>query len=192
MTNAPSANPFAPFPELDTPRARLRALTPDDVGRMFEIRSDPRVLAYLGRDPDPDPEHTRERITEVITQIALGASIRWGIVSKATGALVGSSGLWRWDRPHRASEIGYELAPEAWGQGLIGEVNHTILAWAFGPPMRLHRVEARIDPANERSRRALEKLGFVHEGTLRQSWFHGAEVSDTGVYGLLAGELRPA
>ncbi|MCC6622625.1 MAG: GNAT family N-acetyltransferase [Deltaproteobacteria bacterium] len=181
---------FDPFPVLATPRTLLCELTLADVDRMFAIRGDPRVARYLGRDPEASPDTMRLRIQGVIDGIAEGSSIRWAIVSKPTGALLGSSGLWHWDKEHRWAELGYEIAPEAWGQGLMAEVNRAIIAWAFGPPMRLHRVEARIDPANQQSRRVLDKLGFTHEGTLRQSWFHRDLVTDTDVFGLLAGELR--
>lgn len=181
---------FDPFPTLETPRLRLRALTLDDVPRLFAIHTDPRVLRYLGRDADAGLERMHARITEVIAGVADGSSIRWGLTLRDSDALVGSSGLWHWDKPHRWAELGYELAPEAWGKGLMAEANHAILAFAFSPPMGLHRVEARIDPANTQSRRVLEKLGFVAEGLLRESWFHHEVVTDTAVFGLLARDFQ--
>jgi ribosomal-protein-alanine N-acetyltransferase len=181
---------FDPFPTLTSERLVLRALTPDDVPRMFAIRSDPRVLRYLGRDPDPDASCTAERIAEVIRNVAEGTAIRWGLTLADSGELVGSSGLWHWDKAHRWAELGYELAPEAWGKGLMREANRLILSWGFGPPMSLHRIEARLDPANDASRRQLEQLGFSREGLLRENWFHRDLVADTLIFGLLAREHR--
>ena len=48
---------------------------------------------------------------------------------------------------------------------------------------------------NAASARSLERLGFRHEGHLRERWIVDGEVSDTGLYGLLAREWferRPA
>jgi ribosomal-protein-alanine N-acetyltransferase len=45
---------------------------------------------------------------------------------------------------------------------------------------------------NTASMRSLEKLGFKHEGHLRERWIVGGEVSDSAIYGLLAREWRAA
>ncbi len=180
---------FDPFPTFATPRLELRALRMTDAPRMFQLRSDPHVQRYAGRDPETTIEPTVRRLSEVLTGISEGTSIRWGLVDKASGLLLGSTGYWRWDKDHRWAEVGYELDPDYWGRGLMVEAMRVLLPYAFGPPMNLHRVEARIDPANTASRRVLEKLGFVHEGTLRESWFHHEIVADTGVYGLLRRDL---
>ena len=54
--------------------------------------------------------------------------------------------------------------------------------------LRLHRLEADIDPRNESSAKSLERLGFVREGHLRERWIVGDEVSDSALYGLLASQ----
>lgn len=54
--------------------------------------------------------------------------------------------------------------------------------------LRLHRLEADVDPRNERSVRLLDRLGFVREGLLRERWLEAGEVQDAVFYGLLARE----
>nr|WP_237770715.1 GNAT family protein [Pseudomonas humi] len=61
----------------------------------------------------------------------------------------------------------------------------TLLDYAFGD-LRLNRLEADIDPRNLASAATLERLGFRHEGLLRQRWMVAGEVSDSALYGLLA------
>jgi RimJ/RimL family protein N-acetyltransferase len=56
--------------------------------------------------------------------------------------------------------------------------------------MALNRVEADIDPRNHPSAKTLERLGFQKEGHLRERWIVNGEVSDTGLYGLLASDWR--
>lgn len=53
------------------------------------------------------------------------------------------------------------------------------------------RVQAEADTRNWASARVLEKLGFVHEGTLREDCVVNGEVSDSWVYGLIRREWRP-
>jgi RimJ/RimL family protein N-acetyltransferase len=51
--------------------------------------------------------------------------------------------------------------------------------------LQLNRIEADVDPRNAASCRALERLGFLREGLLRERWIVGGEVSDSAMYGLL-------
>jgi ribosomal-protein-alanine N-acetyltransferase len=55
--------------------------------------------------------------------------------------------------------------------------------------MKLHRVSFNVDAINQRSRKAVEKLGAVQEGTLRRHaiTFTG-RIRDTVVYSILADE----
>jgi RimJ/RimL family protein N-acetyltransferase len=55
----------------------------------------------------------------------------------------------------------------------------------------MNRVQAETDTRNTSSNRVLEKLGFVHEGTLREDCIVNGEVSDARVYGLLKRDWRP-
>jgi RimJ/RimL family protein N-acetyltransferase len=52
----------------------------------------------------------------------------------------------------------------------------------------MRRLEAEIDPRNTASAKVLERLGFRQEGFLRERWILRGEVSDGGIYGLLAAE----
>ncbi len=52
----------------------------------------------------------------------------------------------------------------------------------------LHRVEAIIDMANERSKGLLLKLGFTYEGNLRQRYSFRDHFEDEHYFGLLRDE----
>ena len=94
-------------------------------------------------------------------------------------------------KQHRRSEIGYDLLPAYWGQGLMAEALHAILAFGFDQ-MELHSVEAQIDPPNLRSRRLLERLGFRQDGLLRENFLFACTYSDTAIFTLLQREYQPA
>lgn len=179
---------FTPFPTLETPRLVLRELVPADVEAIFRIQSNPEVVRYFGR-----PGHATIAETEKLLGIVFDAQrdvtgIRWGLSLKDTGELAGTCGFWRWNKPHRHAEIGYELAPAFWGRGLMVEALRPILRYGF-TQMELHRVEATIDPDNHASQRVLEKLGFKRDALMRENWLHDGKFTDSAIYGLLEQEF---
>lgn len=62
--------------------------------------------------------------------------------------------------------LGYKIDERAGGQGYMTEAVRVLVDYAF-ETLRLHRIEANIMPRNTRSRRVVEKLGFVSEGVSR-------------------------
>ena len=105
---------------------------------------------------------------------------------KDSDRVVGTCTLFHMDRTHRRGEIGYALGEAAWGRGYMHEALSALLEYAF-LQLGLHRLEADIDPRNHASIRAVERLGFVREGYLRERWQVGGEITDS----LFLGLLRP-
>jgi ribosomal-protein-alanine N-acetyltransferase len=177
---------FAVFPVLETERLVLRAVTPGDTAAVFRNMSDPRVVRYFGVAPMTSIDEAAQRIDSFTTAFQEHAGVRWAITYRDTGAFMGSCGFWRLIKPHFRAELGYELAPEYWGQGIVPEAVEAILQFGF-TTMQLHSVEAHIDPDNTGSRRVLEKLGFVQEGYFRENYYTAAadRFTDTAVFSLL-------
>ncbi len=177
---------FASFPVLETERFLLRAVTLDDVADMFRVMSDPQVTRYFGALPMATPAEAQERVQMIQTAFQKQDGVRWVIADRASGQLIGTGGFWRLLKSHDRAEIGYELAPEWWGQGVMTEALAAMLQFGF-TRMGLHSVEAQIHPANNGSRRVLEKLGFVQEGYFRENYLDPVEArfTDTAVYSLL-------
>jgi ribosomal-protein-alanine N-acetyltransferase len=180
---------FDPFPTLETPRLVLRALVPEDVHAIFRNASDPLVNRYLGRDPDADIEVSRKRLQFVLDAQKEYTGIRWGLTRRDDPTLMGTVGFWKWNKQSFYSEIGYELGPAYWNKGYMTEAIRAALAFGF-EHMDLHRVEANIDPENIGSRRTVEKVGFVHEATLRENWFYAGRFTDSVIYGILKHEFK--
>ncbi len=86
---------------------------------------------------------------------------------KGTSTLVGSSGLHRidWDVPR--VEIGYWVRTSFARKGYITEAVIGIVDFAFNQ-IGAKRIEIRCDAKNSRSATIPQRLGFIHEGTLRQ------------------------
>jgi ribosomal-protein-serine acetyltransferase len=104
--------------------------------------------------------------------------------------IVGGAGLHAVDRLNRSTAIGYWLAAEAQGSGLMTATVRALIDHAFGP-WDLHRVviEAVVD--NARSRAIPERLGFTEEGVLKEAKLVRGRYEDAALYAMLAPDWRP-
>jgi ribosomal-protein-alanine N-acetyltransferase len=83
----------------------------------------------------------------------------------ADGVLLGFTGLARpsFEAPFTpAVEIGWRLAAHAWGQGYATEAARAALAFGFAT-VGLEEIVSFTVPANERSRRVMERIGMTHD-----------------------------
>jgi ribosomal-protein-alanine N-acetyltransferase len=175
---------FGVFPPLETERLILRQITPDDAEDMFRIFADPQVMRYGNTAPMRSIDQAHRKIAGITAAFHAREGIRWAITRRGSSRLIGSCGHWRLLKEHSRSEIGYELAPERWGQGIMPEGVGALLRFGF-ERMGLHSVEAQIEPNNQGSRRVLEKLGFAQEGYFRENFVVEGIFTDTAVFSLL-------
>jgi ribosomal-protein-alanine N-acetyltransferase len=175
-----------------TERLRLRPLIALDAAALFEVFSDPGVMRYWSSAPWTELKQADEYIVSAGQALAEGSMLRVGIEVAATGQLIGQFALYQLDRQNRRCDIGYALGQAHWGKGYMAEAMNAMLGHVFGE-LALNRVEADVDPRNSASLRALERIGFVSEGLLRERWIVAGEVCDTAFYGLLKSdwEARP-
>jgi ribosomal-protein-alanine N-acetyltransferase len=103
-------------------------------------------------------------------------------------ALLGTCGVFRWNRGWRSCLTGYELARHAQGRGYMREALRAIYAWAF-ETMAIERIEAQVHPRNAPSLALLKTLGFVEEGLLREAGLWLGERRDLVQLGLLKREF---
>lgn len=85
-------------------------------------------------------------------------------------------------------EIGYWLAKPYWGQGIAPDAVRCFCRFAF-ERFQLQRIHARVFASNPRSARVLSKVGFRHEGTLRNGYFYDGQPVDDLLFGLLRNEF---
>lgn len=87
-------------------------------------------------------------------------------------------------------ELGYRVyRPEDRGKGIISEALPLFISYFFD--LRpINRLQICTDVGNIPSKRIAEKLGFRHEGVLRQCLFHRGKFVDIDVYSLLRHEWK--
>ncbi len=102
---------------------------------------------------------------------------------------IGNVSVWHTSRQNAVGEIGYWIRSDETGQGICTEAVAHLLQFGF-EELGLHRITLRIAVGNRASVRVAEKLGFLHEGTLRDDVKIGDRWVDHTVWGLLAGEWK--
>lgn len=105
------------------------------------------------------------------------------VLHKASGAIIGGSGLHRIDWEVPRFEIGYWLHTGYTGQGYMTEAVTAITHFAIHT-LGARRVEIRCDARNERSVAVARRAGFTLEATLRQEQRHHltGELRDTLIF----------
>jgi ribosomal-protein-alanine N-acetyltransferase len=109
--------------------------------------------------------------------------IRWGIIAKEDNCFIGTCGYQAWQRSLRG-ELGFDLGRACWGKGLMGEALKSILAYGF-EEVGLNRIEAFVDPSNERSIHLINRTGFHREGLLREFGYWKGRFWDQICYAML-------
>lgn len=169
---------------LQTPRLVLRPFRHADAAQLFDIYSDPEVFRHVPIGDWKHIDEAHQRIARDINTMAAGEYVRLAVERREDARVVGEVLLFHFAPESRRAELGYALARKAWGHGYASEALAPLVHFGFGH-LDLNRLDAVIDPRNAASARVLERLGFRHEGTLRQHAMVHGEVSDSGLYGLL-------
>jgi ribosomal-protein-alanine N-acetyltransferase len=168
------------------PTVTLRYPRAEDAPALFALASDPQVTQwfswrYAGVDDAERWIAGREAAREA------GEWLEFVVEHREHG-LAGVTGLTEPSRRDRRAVTGSWLGAAHWGTGVNAEAKALLARIAFDA-CGVERLGSYAGTANTRSRRALEKVGFVHEGTLRRYHRHGDRALDVDVFSLLREEF---
>lgn len=175
---------FTPFRNLETERLLLRRVVIEDVNEIFALRSDQKVMKYIPRPLVKTTEDALAHIALIDEKIDSNEGINWAITVKDNPKLIGIIGHYRIKSEHFRAEIGYMLLPEYQGKGIISEAIKEVVKYGF-EVMKLHSIEAVIDPQNFASEKVLQKNGFVKEAHLKENEYFEGRFLDTVIYSIL-------
>jgi ribosomal-protein-serine acetyltransferase len=105
------------------------------------------------------------------------------------GQIAGAAGILPIDWRNRNAEIGYWLAREFQGRGLVTDACSALMRHLL-VELDLHRVEIHCATGNTRSRAIARRLGFTHEGTMREAQLLNGRFGDLEKYSLLRSEFE--
>lgn len=179
---------FTRFPTIETENLVLRQITIRDAEALFAFFSDEEVID-LSTKRHKSIEESQAFIRQLQEWYERHENVEWGITHKGDDLLIGTCGFYAFDKGFHRADIGYELRKVSWRQGIMSEALTAILTFAF-TEMGLHRIDAVVYEWNKRSQGILRKLGFAHEGTLRQRFFFQDHFWDELHFGLLEEEWK--
>jgi [ribosomal protein S5]-alanine N-acetyltransferase len=177
------------FPTLYTERFKLRKVELEDARDILNIYSTNDVTKYIPLDTFKTIKDAEDEISWHHSIFEENTGLRFGIAERDTNRIIGTCGFLDYESRHRRAELGYDLAYEFWGKGIMTEVVREVIRFGF-EVLNLNRIEARIEPPNTASKNLLHKLGFVKEGTLREFEWNEEETLDLDVFSKLKKEHK--
>jgi len=166
-------------------QVRLEPLQAAHAPALFAAGRDPEVHRYLLDAPPASVADVEATVAGALDAVAAGTQVAFAIVHRGTGRVAGTTRYLDIRRRDQALEIGYTwLAPEFQRTAVNTEAKYLLLRHAF-EELGARRVQLKTDERNERSRRAIERLGARFEGILRkyQTRWDGF-VRNTAMYAL--------
>ncbi|MCC7164584.1 MAG: GNAT family N-acetyltransferase [Anaerolineae bacterium] len=148
--------------------ARLEPLTLAHAPQLFQVAQDEEIWRYM---PAPTPaceSDVRAWIHEALEIQARGFFLPFAIIDLAENRAVGSTRYLDISERDRHVEIGWTwLGKEYWRTPINTECKYMLLKHAF-ETLGCMRVQIKTDLRNERSQRAIERIGAKREGVLRR------------------------
>lgn len=175
---------FNQFPELNTDRLLLREMTDADADRLYQFRSDPRVMEYFGRPVMESIDEARQFIVKIHEMFTSHEGVQWAICLSGNPEMIGTITIWKIDKTNHRGEIGYLLDPEQQRKGIMSEALQAILQYGF-KTLKLHSMEANVNPDNQKSINLLERNGFVKEAHFRENFYNDGVFEDSAIYSLI-------
>lgn len=133
---------------------------------------------------------TTVRVTnrDEMAEYVRSAENAFAVIHKASGRVAGCTRFMNYEPAHRRVEIGstwYGL--EFQRTAVNTECKYLLFRHAF-ETLHLNRVELKTDSRNERSQKAIERVGATKEGTLRRHMIVPGHVRDTVYFSVIAEE----
>lgn len=152
-----------PGPILVTARLRMRPFQWCDLDMLAALASDSDIMRYIGKGPE-----TREEVIQGVERAIRrwheqGMSW-WAVLDRHDERVIGRCCL-QHVRDVPEVEVGCAFARQAWGRGLASEAVRAALDHGFRV-LGLPTVVALTHPDNARSRRMLERCGFLLDATI--------------------------
>jgi ribosomal-protein-alanine N-acetyltransferase len=158
-------HPIMEAPTLAGTRLDLVPLGPEHASELFRVL-DADMFAILAGRPTA---WTEPAFAEFVHRCCTAPGrMPFAIRLRGDGRVVGSTSLFDFRPEHRGVEIGFTWIARGWQGSFVNpESKLLLLRHAFGT-LRMLRVQLKTDARNERSQRAMAKLGCVREGVLRK------------------------
>ncbi len=161
----------------------LRQFVDSDLPNVFKGLSHPDVIKYYGVSYET-LEGTKAQMKFFADLEKNETGIWWAICSPDNKEFFGAGGLNNLSKEHKKAEIGFWLISDYWNKGMMTEVIPFICQYGF-KKMGLHRIEGMVETENKNCKKALAKLQFQYEGTMRNCEFKNGKFISLDIYSKL-------
>lgn len=162
---------------------RLEPLREQHAAAIFAIGQDSSIWTWMLRTPFTTLDEARELIAAAEVLERSGAQLPFAIIDRVSGRVAGSTRYLNISHVDCGLEIGHTwLGVEFQRTAINTECKFLLLQHAF-EVLGCARVQLKTDARNERSRRAIERIGATLEGVLRKyQRTRGDHIRDTAMY----------
>jgi ribosomal-protein-alanine N-acetyltransferase len=172
------------LPVIQTGDLVLRPIEDRDTAALFRLFSDEEVTRFMDIEAFVNVSEAIQLLEFFRQSLEKEEGMRWAITMAGKDELIGTCGYHKISKTHFKAEIGYDLLPLYWGQGIMIAAINGILSYAY-EELQFNRIEAFVDPANMASAKLLRRLGFEYEGFLRDAFFEKGNFVDAELYSRL-------
>lgn len=168
-------------------KVKLRAVEFEDLDMLREMMNDPDIESNIGGFSYPISKTQQEQWFENLKNNKNELRL---IIDVANNGAIGTIILTDIDWKNRTAEINTKIInkSETRGQGYGTFARIALLKYAF-EQLNLHCVYSRVLEYNEISKHINLKLGYRHEGTLRERVYKNGKYNALEIYSMLKGEL---
>ena len=171
------------FPTLKTERLLLRQFVASDIENVFKGLSHPDIIKFYGVSYQT-VEATKEQMDFFADLEKEETGIWWAICSLDNQKFYGAGGLNNLNKEHKKAEIGFWLLTDFWGQGIMNEAMPLLCDYGFYK-LGLHRIEGIVETENINCKKAMAKLNFDLEGTMRDCEIKNGKFISLDIYAKL-------
>lgn len=173
------------YPEFFSERLVFRKMIRTDRQAIFSYCSDPDTARLMMWNRHESLQDTDGFLDAVFDDYLKGKPTSWGLALKENPSrMIGSIGYHNFDPKHQRIEIGYVIAPEFWGKGLMTEALRALTDYTF-EHIPVVRIQIQCVTDNLASAKVMEKAGYRYEGTFEQYLYFKKRFWDAKQYVLL-------
>lgn len=171
---------------LHTQHYFLRPIEPSDIYYIYTGLSNPHITKYYGVHFNSlEATEAQMRWYEELRKNNTG--IWWAIIDKKQQQFTGAVGFNNLSEKHHKAEIGCWLFPEYWGKGVMQEIFPLVCEFGF-QKLQLHRIEGFVESENQACKKAMAKLPFQFEGTMKDCEIKNGRYISLDIYAYIAPE----
>jgi len=159
-------NKYFNYERIETNRVYLKILTLQDTELVYKHFSNPQITEFM----DIEPCKSLRDAEEIITYHIEDKGCRWGIYYKENNEFIGTCGFHYLRNTTNGviAEIGFDLSPSYWGNGLMYEVMMKVISYGLNE-VGFHMIDATVEPENVRSLNLMDRLNFMKEPELKEN-----------------------